>query len=108
MKLLETQAQFEELWNQDATSTGKWIVYFTAKWCGPCRNIQVDEVDRVATAHGLTVWKCDIDVNDYTPGYCGVRSVPTFMCFTPKKIVSTLQSNQTENILKWIESLPKN
>jgi thioredoxin-like negative regulator of GroEL len=114
MKLLETQALFEELWNNTSENTildglrksdRKWIVYFTAKWCGPCRQIDVEKVDEATVVQGLTLWKCDIDVNDYTPGYCGVRSVPTFLCFEPKKIVSKLQSNNTEEILNWIASL---
>jgi thioredoxin-like negative regulator of GroEL len=116
MKLLETQAMFETLWTYDKNDPKahvpeglredhKWIVYFTAKWCGPCRQIVVDEVDIAAEARGFTLWKCDIDVNDYTPGYCGVRTVPTFMCFEPKKIVSVLKSNNTDEIMNWISAL---
>jgi len=114
MKLLETQAMFEELWTYNKTDPApeglreddhKWIVYFTAKWCGPCKQIDVDHIDIASCARGFTLWKCDIDVNDYTPGYCGVRTVPTFMCFEPKKIVSTLKSNNTMEIMNWISAL---
>lgn len=114
MKLLETHDQFEQRWGYNATdatiprpdglrsSDNRWIVYFTAKWCGPCKQINVAAVDEAATAAGLTLWKCDIDANEYTTGYCGVRAVPTFICFEPKKVVSTFKSNQTEDIVQWI------
>jgi len=104
MKLLETQEQFESMWF-GTTETKPWIIYFTAKWCGPCRRLNSDEIGRVAEEKGIDLWKCDIDANDYTPGYCGVTSIPYFMYFEPKKIVSSFQSSDTESVAMWIRLL---
>jgi thioredoxin-like negative regulator of GroEL len=101
MKMLETQAQFEEMWFGDAKP---WIVYFTAIWCKPCQRLDSEALAKVAEEKDITMWKCELTVNEYTAGYCGVRSIPTFVYFKPKAIVSTLQSSDTESVKLWIES----
>ena len=103
MKMLETQAQFEEMWF-GPPETEPWIVHFTAKWCKPCQQLDSELLAKVAEEKGITLWKCEITVNDYTAGYCGVRSIPTFVYFKPKSMVSTLQSSDTATVKSWIES----
>ena len=111
MKMLDKQDDFETLWQATTVVDGMrksdkmFLIYFTAKWCGHCRNINLTEVDKVAAAKGLTLWKCEHTVNDYTAGFCGVRGFPTFMAFKPKKVFDQLQSSNTEDICRWIESL---
>ncbi len=111
---MKTQELFETLWfHKDTTplentraSDGGWIQYHTAKWCGPCKNVNVDAVVKAAEERGLSVWKIDVDENDYTSGYCGVRSIPTWQFCVPRKIVSTVQESNTEKILTWVAGLP--
>ena len=114
MKMLDTQNDFETMWLADPKgaaldgmrkSDKTFLIYFTAKWCGYCRNIDLLKVDAAATAKGLTLWKCEHTVNDYTSGFCGVRGFPTFMAFRPKKVVDQFQGSNTEEICRWIESL---
>jgi thioredoxin-like negative regulator of GroEL len=112
---LKSQAQFEELWfNRDPEtpalqgqrlSDKAWIVYFGASWCGPCKRLDVEALQAETEKRALPLWKCDVDENDYTPGFCQVRSIPTFICFTPGKVVSTLQSSDTPAVLQWIQTL---
>ena len=111
---LNQQIQFEEIWFHTdmkklrkgmRESDGGWLLYHTASWCGPCKRIRFDEVVKAAEKRGLTVWKIDVDVNDYTSGFCGVRTIPTFQFCVPRKIVSTLQSSDTEKITEWIMTL---
>ena len=113
MKDLIDQAMFEQLWLQPVEpgpecyegcrdADNSWIVYFTAAWCGPCKKLDCAELDKVASERNLTIWKCDAVVNDYTAGYCGVKAFPTFMHFRPKKAVSTIQSNNTEEVKRWL------
>ena len=111
---LETQAQFEEMWFHTAVSEPLpgtrpadcgWIQYHTATWCGPCRRLDLTAIVAAAERVGLTVWKIDVDKNEYTSGYCGVRSIPTFQFCLPKKIMKTLQPRSTEEVLEWLTTL---
>ena len=114
MKMLDKQDDFETMWNASPSAVAvdgtrksdkTFLIYFTATWCGYCKRIDLKEVDKAATAKGLTLWKCEHTVNDYTAGFCGVRGFPTFMVFRPKKVIDQLQSSNTEEICRWIESL---
>jgi len=111
MNLLETQEQFEELWFLKPESEPiagmrkqdrSWIVYFTAEWCAPCKRLDIHQITAAAGAKQIPIWKCDETINNYTGGYCGIRKLPTFVHMKPKSIVSTLQSSDTEAILKWL------
>jgi len=112
MNVLATQEQFETMWTHTTGPTPvglredkAWIIYFTASWCGPCKKLQCDELAATAAERGLTIFKCDDTVNNYTAGYCGVRAYPTFVLFQPKKIIKTIQSNDTEAVKEWIRSI---
>lgn len=111
---LNTQELFETLWFHKETEPLKgqrtgdhgWLQYHTAKWCGPCQRLDVDAVVKAAEAAGLTVWKIDVDVNDYTSGYCGVRSIPAWQFCRPRSIVATVQESNTQKVVDWIQGLP--
>ena len=103
MKALDTQDAFEEMWFKE--DSPPWIVYFTASWCGPCKQLDQDSLHLAAESKKIQIWKCDASVNDYTAGYCGVRSFPTFVYFRSKKVLSTIQSNDTEIVKSWIQTL---
>ncbi len=114
LEMMKTQELFETLWfhkNENENKTveantrpadNAWIMYYTASWCKPCSRVNVAEVVEAAESCGLTVWKVDIDENDYTAGYCGVRSIPSWQLCIPGRIVDTLQSSSTDAIKQWI------
>ena len=107
MEYLDTQEQFEILIGRAPSEIPlpAWsIVYFTATWCGPCRSINIDKLLQ-NTSSTIKWWKCDVDRNDYTPGFCGVKGIPTFMMIHEKKILGTLQSSSTEKIIEWVQSV---
>lgn len=103
MKVLETQAEFEALWF--SSESCEWIVYFTAAWCKPCAKLDLTQIQAAADEKGIDIYKCDETVNEYTSGYCGVRRFPTFVYFKPKAIMNTLQSSNTDDVVKWIQTL---
>jgi thioredoxin-like negative regulator of GroEL len=104
MEDLITQEQFEELYNDKSKDT-KFIVYFTAAWCGPCKALDTHAIAAVAKARGIRIFKCDCVTNEYTVGYCGVTSFPTFQYLMPRKPLSQVKSNQTQEVIAWINSL---
>jgi thiol-disulfide isomerase/thioredoxin len=104
MQDLATQEQFEALFN-DKTRTDAFIVYFTAAWCGPCKALDTTAIANAAAAIGLPIYKCDYATNEYTVGYCGVASFPTFQLLAPRKVLSIYKSNVTAEVIAWINSL---
>jgi thioredoxin 1 len=108
MKLLETQADFEKLWfyNDDTNECDLcWIVYFTASWCKACRKLDIDTIQAAADSKNIVFYTCNETQNDYTAGYCGIKSFPTFVFFKPKTIVSSIQSSDTTQVIEWIQQL---
>lgn len=104
MKLLISHVEFEQLIGVQDPDPGVklpffTVIYFTANWCGACRALDLDAIE--AAVPGANWLKCDIDQNDYTPGYCGVRSIPTFIVVCNKKVVDTFSSNNTQKVIEW-------
>jgi thioredoxin-like negative regulator of GroEL len=104
MKLLISHIEFEQLIGVQDPDPGVklpffTVIYFTAGWCGACRALDLAAIE--AAVPGANWLKCDIDQNDYTPGYCGVRSIPTFIVVCNKKVVDTLSSNNTQKVIEW-------
>ena len=80
------------------------VIWFTATWCGPCKRINMDALQKFRAN-----WmKCDIDQNDYTAGFCGIRSVPSFLVVYKKKVLATKSSSNTSEILEWLEKIVLN
>lgn len=104
MKLLISHIEFEQLIGVQDPDPGVvlpnfTVIYFTASWCGACRALDLDAIEKAVP--GANWLKCDIDQNDYTGGYCGVRSIPTFIIIHNKKVVDTLTSNNTKKVIEW-------
>lgn len=107
MRLLNTQIEFEELIGLQEVEQGVEIpkisvVYFTAIWCTACRRLDMGAIE--AATPGINWLKCDVDQNNYTAGYCGVRSIPSFLIVSNKKILSTLQSTDNQKVIDWVNS----
>jgi len=78
------------------------VIWFTAKWCGPCKKVDIVSLEENFPANWL---KCDIDDNQYTPGFCGIRSIPTFLVIYKTKILGTISSSVTSEILQFLQTL---
>ena len=105
MKNLATQEEFEILLgkgNNQYDLPALTVIWFSAAWCGPCRNVDIKRLQELFPANWL---KCDIDQNDYTPGYCGIRSVPTFLVVYKTKIVGQISSSTTNEILNYLQNI---
>ncbi len=91
---LQTQAQFEDLLKQeDKGNKGCVIVYFTASWCGACKRLDLDALQAYNT--DVRWYKCDIDENKYTLGYCGLKSIPSFAFIKDGKFLGKFSSSNT-------------
>ena len=113
MRTFDTQLEFEEYWNgrsEPVKPVGVraedkgFFVYFTATWCGACKRLDLDAVEAAAKSVGVPLWKVEQTVNDYTAGYCDVRSLPTFIFVKPLTIVSSLSSSSTSDVVGWMKT----
>ena len=89
MGRLLTQEQFETTIHRVKTGPPYVCILFSASWCGPCKKI--DKAGLVAAHKDIVWYGCDVDENSYTPGYCGVKKIPTFIFLKNGTIVDTLQ-----------------
>lgn len=104
MTLLQTQEEFEILLGKAPSEKPIppfVIIYFTAAWCKACKRLDLVAIQSIVPK--ATWIKCDIDKNDYTAGYCGIRSIPTFLVIQNKKIMSQLSDSRTEKVLDWLK-----
>ena len=103
LMLLPSHEAFEALYKPAKPLTEPVLLYFTASWCGACKKI--DWGFLLEEFPTLKILKCDIDQNKYTPGFCGVRAIPSFL-WIPKEggVRGPLQSSDTAKVATWIQS----
>ena len=101
---LQTHEIFESLYTREVAQAAKpSLIYFTADWCGACKRIDWDFI--LEEFPDLPVYKCDVDVNKYTPGFCQVRSIPSFVIIKgPKQVVGPMQASDTAKVASWIHT----
>jgi thioredoxin 1 len=101
---LQTQEMFEEL-IKPINSLGKpaakaVIVYFTASWCGACQRLNLEALQK---QNMEVVWyKCDVDVNKYTLGYCGLTKIPSFVFIKDGKFLGKFTSSDNNMVSEMI------
>ena len=106
MKYLMNQSEFEILIGKEESSDTVpviTVIYFTASWCKPCQKIDKEMLERSLSSVNFLI--CDIDQNDYTAGYCGIRKIPTFMVIHKKKIIKVFSSSNTNEIVQQINQI---
>jgi thioredoxin 1 len=96
---LPNHEMFEAMYADTKEAT---LIYFTADWCGACK--RVDWEFLLEEFPELKIYRCDVDANKYTPGFCGVRSIPSFVMLLPgsKQATPVFQSSDTAKIATWI------
>ena len=97
MKYLMSQEEFEELLKPSKPRFT--AIYFGATWCGPCKRVDLGALE----ATGIEWLKCDVDQNNYTPGYCGVRSIPAFMVVANGAVTGPFQGDNSE-VIEWVKA----
>jgi thioredoxin 1 len=102
-----TQEEFEQLTGVQPVPEGTTVpplsvIYFTATWCGACRRLNMPALE--AALPEVNWLKCDVDQNNYTGGYCGVRSIPSFIIVKNKKVSEIFQSTSNDAVEKWIRA----
>ncbi len=80
------------------------IVYFTASWCGACKRLDLPAL--VAMRPDAEWFVCDVDDNHYTPGFCGIKTIPAFQAISHGKALPLLSNSQNAAVAAWLTNLP--
>ena len=77
------------------------FIYITATWCGPCRRLDMDFL--VGLSDKIKWYECDIDENDTSLGYAGLKSIPGF-CLIKDGVFKAKKAGAsgTEDVLNWL------
>lgn len=70
------------------------IVYFTAPWCAPCRQLAPTLEQLQAANPALVIGKVNVDENKELAKAAGLRSVPTLMLVRRGETKGMLVGNQ--------------
>ena len=101
---LPSQEYFESLIKR-ATNNSTFepivIIRFTATWCGPCKKIDTNAL--LGLSSHIKWYVCDLDENDYTPGYAGVKTIPSFLAIVNGVPQPIFQSSDTMKVAEWIK-----
>lgn len=78
-----------------------YVVYFSAKWCGPCHAMKpiVEELS-VEMEEQVVFGKADVDYMPSIASGYGIRSIPTFLLFKNGKAVVQAVGGATKSHLK--------
>lgn len=98
---LPSQEFFESLIQKNIPHDPIVIILFTASWCGPCGKL--DKNYLVGLSDKIKWYKCDIDENKYTSGYCGVKSIPAFLAIVNGSVKPVFGSSDTMKVADWIK-----
>ena len=97
---LENQEQFEALLNpaNKAHVPEAVVVYFTASWCGACTRLNHAQIQ--ASNPNIVWYKCDVDQNKYTLGYCGLQKIPSFAVIKNSKFLGKFTTSDTATVIE--------
>lgn len=77
------------------------IIKFGAQWCGPCKRLDMDFLTNLS--EHIKWYECDIDENDYTAGYCGVKSIPAFLAIVNGQPQPLFACSDVMKIAQWMK-----
>ena len=88
-------------WNLLYETDKKMIVYFTAKWCGPCKKILPLFMELSSQFKDILFLKIDVDEFGEICEEMDISCMPTFLFIKSKKEVYRLEGGDEDNFKKY-------
>jgi thioredoxin-like negative regulator of GroEL len=100
MNTLTAQEEFNELYSG---APGRFAVWFSATWCGPCKRITaaLEDLKAAAAMIKLPFYYCDVDALPGVVAACHIRSVPTFIVFEKNAEIARLTSSDPQAVCRF-------
>lgn len=76
------------------------ILYCTANWCGACKKLDLPAIEGAFPT--IPFFKCDVDAQSHSAGFCNVRSIPAFCLFHKSKLYGPYVKSDTAAVIAWI------
>ena len=86
----------------NSSTTHPVLIWYSAKWCAPCRRIDAIAVQNAATAASLTFAHCDVDKVSLAVHIHSIERIPTFVLFHRGQEIARLNSADTAQNKNWI------
>ncbi|CAM9850032.1 unnamed protein product [Scytosiphon promiscuus] len=83
----------------------KSVLYFTAKWCPPCRRIGPFLAELSEETPDVAFGKIDIDDNEEAAQMAGIKSIPTFKFFKGGEEVDTMSGADADLLEQTVAKL---
>lgn len=81
------------------------VIYFTAKWCGPCQRISPIYSSLAENNRGIKFFKVDVDNNEKLSEMFAVQSMPTFYFFRSKNDYKTFSGADENKLITYLSYL---
>lgn len=101
-KLIVTHEEYDCVL-EESKENGKalTLVFFTASWCGPCRQtLPAVRAVRAEHAENLNIYEVDVDESGDIVASTGIESVPTIFVMLEGKLLDFTVGSVTEGVLK--------
>lgn len=84
------------------TSDTPTLVWFSARWCKPCRRLDVAAIQNAAATSHLDFVHCDVDAVSMAVHICAISTIPTFVLYHSGCELGRIASSDTAEVTKWI------
>ena len=78
-------------------------IAFSANWCGPCRRLDKSAIAKATP--NIKWYYVDVDENQTSLGYCGLRGIPSFsLIYDGKYVDGKTGFGSVDDVLEWVAS----